>query len=361
MKQRFRMFRRGRVYWCQDNQTGRQESLGTKDQNQAKRLLHARNEAHLQPTLNLQIARTYLVASDPEMAKRTWQTCFEAIIATKQGATQLRWQTANKDMAFGAIRSLALLETRGEHFLSILESGTVSTNVYLRRLHNFALDMNWLPWPVLSKKRWPTIRFKEKRAIESEEHARIIGIEWDDERKAYYELLWHFGGSQSDVALLCAEDIEWDGKVITYARKKTREIAQINISVEVEKVLRRLPQQGALFPRIAAMDEKHRASEFKRRCKRLQIEGVTLHSYRYAWAERAKKCGYPERFAQQALGHNSKAVHRAYARKAQVVVPPLEDYERAYAAQKVIPVTFQQGQSAERPERPSKSGKIPSA
>lgn len=28
-------------------------------------------------------------------------------------------------------------------------------------------------------------------------------------------------------------------------------------------------------------------------------------------AERAKTCGYPERFAQEALGHNSKAVHRA--------------------------------------------------
>ena len=35
-------------------------------------------------------------------------------------------------------------------------------------------------------------------------------------------------------------------------------------------------------------------------------------AYRYAWAERAKVCGYPERFAQEALGHNSKAVHRAY-------------------------------------------------
>ena len=42
---------------------------------------------------------------------------------------------------------------------------------------------------------------------------------------------------------------------------------------------------------------------------------MTLHSYRYAWAERAKICGYPERFAQEALGHNSKAVHRAYAKR----------------------------------------------
>jgi integrase len=43
----------------------------------------------------------------------------------------------------------------------------------------------------------------------------------------------------------------------------------------------------------------------------LGIKGVTLHTYRYAWAERAKCAGYPERFAQEALGHNSKAVHRA--------------------------------------------------
>ena len=55
---------------------------------------------------------------------------------------------------------------------------------------------------------------------------------------------------------------------------------------------------------------------------------MTLHSYRYAWAKRAKVAGYPERFAQEALGHNSKAVHRAYARKAQVLLLPLEEYEK---------------------------------
>jgi integrase len=80
------------------------------------------------------------------------------------------------------------------------------------------------------------------------------------------------------------------------------------------------------------MREAHRATEFARACRRLMIKGITLHSYRYAWAERAKTCGYPERFAQEALGHNSKAVHRAYARKAQVVIPTLEDYERKLAA-----------------------------
>jgi integrase len=71
-----------------------------------------------------------------------------------------------------------------------------------------------------------------------------------------------------------------------------------------------------------------RATEFKQRCVGLGIHGVTLHSYRYAWAERAKIVGYPERFAQLALGHNSEAVHRAYAKNAQVTLPPLEEYER---------------------------------
>jgi hypothetical protein len=37
---------------------------------------------------------------------------------------------------------------------------------------------------------------------------------------------------------------------------------------------------------------------------------------------------YPERFAQQALGHNSKAVHRAYAKHAEVTVPSLDDWEK---------------------------------
>jgi hypothetical protein len=54
---------------------------------------------------------------------------------------------------------------------------------------------------------------------------------------------------------------------------------------------------------------------------------VTLHSYRYAWAERAETAGMPERFAMENLGHNSEAVHRAYAKKSLMKIPALEDYE----------------------------------
>ena len=99
----------------------------------------------------------------------------------------------------------------------------------------------------------------------------------------------------------------------------------------MEAILATLPKTGPPLPRLTLTREKHRAKEFKRRCVGLEIQGVTLHSYRYAWAERAKSAGYPERFAQLALGHNSKAVHRAYAKNSQVTVPPLEEYERRQA------------------------------
>ncbi|HVU09258.1 MAG TPA: hypothetical protein VHG89_12015 [Verrucomicrobiae bacterium] len=37
-----------------------------------------------------------------------------------------------------------------------------------------------------------------------------------------------------------------------------------------------------------------------------------------------------------ALGHNSKAVHRSYAKKAVVIVPTLEEYEKKQAANAVV-------------------------
>jgi integrase len=65
---------------------------------------------------------------------------------------------------------------------------------------------------------------------------------------------------------------------------------------------------------------------------------LKLARYRYAWAERAKTAGYPERFAQEALGHASKAVRRAYAKKVQVIIPPLEDYEESMVPGTVVPM-----------------------
>lgn len=322
------------IYYTFDRVTGKRESLGTKDCEAAARLLAAKNEALKQQTIvNLQLARVYLSASDPQTTQRTWSTVFEEVVKAKTGASRIRWERAAKDKAFEPIRNLPLFETRAEDLLRALARGTVATNVFLRRFHNFALDMNWLVVPVVPKKQWPKIRFKEKRAITWDEHLKIIDREQNPERRAFYELLWHLGGAQSDIANLRAEDIDWRDQVISFTRQKLRgrvvEPVQISFGSYLAAILGKLPRTGLLFPNLAPMTAGHRATEFRRICRRAGItERLTLHCYRYAWAERAKKAGMPERFAMQALGHNSPAMHRAYARKAHVKVPALEDYEK---------------------------------
>jgi len=78
---------------------------------------------------------------------------------------------------------------------------------------------------------------------------------------------------------------------VSFNRKKTGTVSVIRFGDELEAILRTLPRSGALFPKLAPMREAHRATEFRRVCRRLEITGITLHSYRYAWAERAKTCG----------------------------------------------------------------------
>ena len=176
MKSRFTLFRRGQVFYCQDSTTGQQSSLRTKDEAEAQALLHSKNEAFRQPVLNLQIARTYLTASDPETATRPWQTVMDEMGKTKHGPTKIRHDRGMRDKTFDLIRDLPLLENQVQHFLKVLSEGTVSTNMFLVRLQNFALGMNWLAWPILPKKRWPKISFHEKRAITWEEHTITLNI-----------------------------------------------------------------------------------------------------------------------------------------------------------------------------------------
>ena len=361
MNARFRMYRRQRgIFYLFDRHTNQRTSLQTADEREARRLLHAQNEAHQQPLINRQIARAYLAAGDPQITRRTWQNVVAEIIKLKTGVTQARWQVASKDRAYESLRDLPVFETQPDHFLRVLERGGVSTNVYLRRIHNFALDMGWLPWPVLPKKRWPKVEYGTKRAITWEEHQRIVQREGNLERRAFYQLCWLLGGSQGDIAQLSADDIDWERRVVSYRRQKSQTMAQLHFGAEVAAVLRQLPAVGPFFPYLRTVRASDRATEFKQRCVGLGIKGVTLHSYRYAWAERAKTVGYPERFAQEALGHNSKAVHRAYARQAQVTVPSLEEYQKQHAETKLLPCPLD-GPAATHQPQPEVAQTSPSA
>jgi integrase len=328
VKRRFWLCKRGDVFYVKDALTKKLTSLQTTDATEAERLLAARVEAVLQPSINLNIARTYLAAADPNAATRTWQNVMDAFTARSgRDSTKTRRERGARSKTFNAIRHKNLIETRSDDLRAVLDDRKHSTNHFLRCWHNLAVGLGWLPWAIIPPKLWPKPEGKAKRAITELEHGQIITAEQNVERRHYYELLWHLGAAQSDAAELTADSIDWRERTLSFQRKKTGELCSMVIGEQLQAVLLQLPSKGPLFPLIAKVPDKWRSAEFRRRCRSLRIEGVTLHSYRYAWAERAKIAGMPERFAQQALGHSSKAVARAYAKKASVKVPSLEEYE----------------------------------
>ena len=249
MMQRYRKFKRSWGMWYAfDNVTGNSVSLKTRVKGEAEQKIAAMNETERQPSISLGLAKVYLNATDPKLATRTWQEVMEHVVAKKKDETRRRWDTAIKDANFDCIRNLCVAETRPEHFDRALADGKVSTNVYLRRIHNHALGMEWLLKSVIPRLQWPKPVFKDKRAITAEEHAAIVAREMNAERRDFYELLWHTGAAQSDGACLRVDDINWNERTICFTRKKLKSRGTsikptlFRFSADVEAILKRRPQ-----------------------------------------------------------------------------------------------------------------------
>jgi hypothetical protein len=84
MKYRFWLFKRAGVYYVQDAQTRRKESLQTTDKREAERLRAAKNESYQQPALNLALGKTYLSAHDPEIMKRDWSLVMDYFLCSSR-------------------------------------------------------------------------------------------------------------------------------------------------------------------------------------------------------------------------------------------------------------------------------------
>ena len=218
---KYRLYRRrnGVFYW-QENDSAKPGTLRTAERCEAERLLNAMNESHREPTLNLNLARAYLAAHDPRMAKRTWQAVMDEMATHGIPSTQVRCARGFRSKAYHPIRNKPLIQTTGADLLTIVHDNGNCVAHYLRRLHNLALDLGWLPWPVLAKRAWPKIRSQSKRAITAEEHAAVIASEKNTERRAYYELLYETSAAQTDAANLAAKNIDWQNGVLVYCRKK---------------------------------------------------------------------------------------------------------------------------------------------
>jgi len=65
------------------------------------------------------------------------------------------------------------------------------------------------------------LRSKKWRAITLAEHQKILAAEVNPERKTLYQLCWHLGASQGDIAALKGEDVDWVHNTVSFFRKKT--------------------------------------------------------------------------------------------------------------------------------------------
>ena len=179
---------RNGTFYCKDTLTGSRTSLKTTDRQEADLLVQHKNEAIKNAHINRKIGMAYLSTSDPLLAKRVWQDVMDDIVKDKHGPTLHRWKTAIKDSAFDPIRKQAVVTTTADDFMGVLRKGTISTNVFLRRLHNHCIDMGWLSLTILPKKKFPKIHHKDQRAITPEEHSRIVASVSGSERIIDYSV-----------------------------------------------------------------------------------------------------------------------------------------------------------------------------
>ena len=260
--------------------------------------------------------------------------CWDSVISTiaSVGSTSTKERKLREFTAprWSRLKALSLAETTGAYFLEVLNQGGVATSGYLASGQALALDTGMLSHPILPKRMWPRHSRKQKRAVTESEHCRLRSNSchlWS----AYLEVLWQTGASQSDAAQLRIELTDLSQGVVNYHRQKTGTRAAQQLSPELTGMLRDLAgdrRKGFFIPHIANLSANARASCFRKKCLTLKIEGISLHSYRYGWAERAFELGVPERLAMVALGHNSRAVHQAYAKGAKLVCPSLSDYSK---------------------------------
>jgi hypothetical protein len=104
MKERYLLFRRkSGIFFLEDRLLKKQSSLQTRHKETARRICHAKNEAPRQPAINLQIARAYLMAGDPNYVNRTWQSVMDAMGQIKKGTTLQRWEGAMRESPFDSI------------------------------------------------------------------------------------------------------------------------------------------------------------------------------------------------------------------------------------------------------------------
>mgnify|MGYP000692485023 CR=1 FL=1 len=91
---------------------------------------------------------------------------------------------------------------------------------------------------------------------EDEGDAGAIAAEVNAERKVFYQLCWHLGASQGDIAALKGEDIDWENTTVSFFRKKTGVPVLVHLLTRPRPM--RLPLSTLRFIREAVRERRAR-------------------------------------------------------------------------------------------------------
>ena len=116
MQEKFRLYRRPNgMFYAEQYQTRHRESLQTKDEAEARRLIAGKNQAATQPVFNREMAKVYLKAAhDPQFCGRTWSLVSDDLAATSLIGSGLSPTSASRDESTSS-KLLLLSNLRGRN------------------------------------------------------------------------------------------------------------------------------------------------------------------------------------------------------------------------------------------------------
>ena len=172
------------------------------------------------------------------------------------------------------LRTLKLVETTADDVMSVLKAGGAMTNAFVRCLHNLALGLGWLPWPILPSKLWPVVEAKK----ETRHHmGRTPANHCRREKCRAATILRISLGNRAQrkpsPRRFARSKLTGSGASFPISGKKPGRVgAPANWTGRLEDLLRKLPSNGFLFVKVAKTNNSARSAEFRRRCRSAEIE-----------------------------------------------------------------------------------------
>lgn len=356
------------MWYAIDKKTRKQTSLkckGTRQQANEIADIQFGNTDDSNAMHHMKAAEAHLMKCNPEWVTNTWDMIAKRKIkgprgrvggAKKSGTTAAQTSAWNNE-CWDDLRHKRCIDTTPRDF----ELATEKVGPYLiaigKQIHNYAADHRLIPYPIMGKEMWPKRDGgKMSRTVTEEDHLKIVDYigdenigsyhqfarrhpsstrkQWRDEWVNWLWFLWWTGASQKDAANIKAENVKWDQRVIEYKRAKwvkPEKHAPCRVAISkdgsLDRLLKKLPKEGYLFPLLQGVSTASRSRAFKVFVDWVKIDPVTPHGYRFAFAERAKEMGMSAEDRMTTLGHKEFLQTSHYDQEAQVIPASIEIIE----------------------------------